>query len=327
MQDSIKQKESLSSNSLRINPIDFISAGVGCNCLVVLDESGILKNILSCGYLSEKEIETYANPTCINAAVVTLEKCGILKKELGCLKLTEFGRSISEYMGLINIFFDGYSGLVANQAEIVKVGKSHNLEKLVKWASVSKSSIQISEQRLDPVILKEIADLKVSGTICDLGCGHGTMLSKICSQIGNCGLGFESYLQTVEEARKQAHSKVKIELADITNLQGVWEDVVVLMQAFVFHDFNPESKCVDIMNSYLKNFPNLSQFLYIDIVTPSAAKPDLFPGFDYVHGLLGIPTRTYEQTLEMFSQSSYEVQKEVSITGLPNTFLWILSPK
>lgn len=310
---------------MQFDPIDFINAGVGCNCLVALSEAGFLNKILESNQLDDKKIENCANSICIQSAVLTLEKCGVFIRYEDCYKLTEFGRRLIEYIGMITIFFDGYAGLVANQAEIVKSEKPKDINKLVKWTSVSESSIKISEQMLDPIILKEMEGLDFSGTICDLGCGHGTILSKVCKQTGHKGLGFESHLETIQQAREQVYFEVQIELADITNLQGVWDDVAVLMQAFVFHDFNPDIKCIEIMNSYLKNFPNLKYFFYSDIVTSSSDKPELFPGFDYVHGLLGIKTRTYEQTIEMFSKSNYKIYKEIPIMDLPNTFLWILS--
>lgn len=324
--ENLKEHQKLSSSEkLKSDSINFISAGIGCNCLVALYESGLLNIFLESESVCREKIKNCNNPICINSALITLEKCGIIKSDIQSLSLTEFGRSVSEYIGLITIFFDGYAGLVASQADIVKLEKAVNPEKLVKWAAVSSSSIQISEKMLAPIILEEIISLELFGTVCDLGCGHGTILSKICKRTGSCGLGFESHLQTVEEARELVDRNIGIELADITDLHGTWEDVTVLMQSFVFHDFNPEAVCIEIMNSYLKNFPNLEYFLYIDIMTPSVSKPELFPGFDYVHGLLGIPTRTYEETIEMFSRSAYKIYKEVPIRGLPNTFLWILS--
>ena len=68
-------------------------------------------------------------------------------------------------------------------------------------------------------------------------------------------------------------------------------------------------------------------FFYVDIVTPSQSQNGFFPGFDYVHGLLGIPIRTYEETLKMFDRLNYTMVKEICIPDLPNTFLWILSPR
>lgn len=305
--------------------IDYITIGVGCNCLAALSEIGVLNTLINNDYLSTKEIEAFAEPACITSALITLEKCEVVKKENNNFYLTEFGRALTEYLGLITIFFGGYASLIAQQGRIAQ-GRIKNRKILINGATVSKASTLISEKMVDPIIIREIMEVKFSGTICDLGCGYATMLSKICKKTGNPGLGFDSESKVVEQARKKlSKTNVKIEIGDISELHGVWEDVVILMQCHVFHDFTPEKKCIDIMNSYLTTFPNLKCFFYMDTVAPSSSHDKLFPGFDYVHGLLGIPTRTYEETLQMFSDSMYEVVKEVPLE-LPNTFLWLLSP-
>ena len=203
-----------------------------------------------------------------------------------------------------------------------------NKQKLIKGESISKAAVIIAEKMIVPEMIREMIWMKVAGTICDLGCGYADMLSKICYATGNPGLGFDSELKVVQEAAKIFDgSSIAVELGDITNLEGIWEDVTTLVQCHVFHDFTPNEVCVNIINSYLDNFPNLKSFFYVDTVTPSAMSDELFPGFDYVHGLLGITTRNYEETIEMFSQSSYEVAKEIRLNDLPNTFLWVLVPK
>lgn len=310
---------------LKKKALHFITAGVGCNCLIAIHKAKILEILLSKS-VSEDAISRLENPICIKAALETLEKCGIVEKDDEFYKITEFGTVVAEYLGLITIFFDGYGDLVSNQRRIVH-NDVKDLRSLVHHASVSEASVLISDRIVDPVVLREFKHLKFSGTICDLGCGYGTKLSKICKETKNPGLGFDSEPEVIEQARSIIDSHVSLELGDITNLQGIWEDVVILMQSFVFHDFFPENRCIKIMNSYLDNFPNLKCFFYIDIMTPSSQKNQLFPGFDYIHGLLGIPTRTYEETIRMFHQSDYLIAKEIPILDLPNTFLWILFPK
>ncbi len=326
MANLLKQRKKKLQQRLKKRSMDFISAGVGCNALVAINEIGILKKFVdgSCFHLSE--LKTYKNPVCIKAALISLEKCGILSKKNDTFRMTDLGLKVAENIGLITIFFDGYGQLLANQSKIIEE-KIVDAKKLVRWPVVSKSSIQISEKAVTPTLIKEFLALKFKGTICDLGCGHGVMLSKICQQIGNHGLGFERSPKTVHEAKTIVPSNVSIELADITLLKGIWEDVTFLIQAFVFHDFFSQKRCVNILNSYLNNFPNLRYFFYVDIVSPSESNTSFFPGFDYIHGLLNIPTRTYEETIQIFHQSEYVIAKEVKISELPNTYLWILSPK
>ncbi len=315
------------TNSLRARAIDFIAAGVGCNCLAALEESGILGRLLSNKYLSQKDIENLESPLCIQSALVTLEKCKIVESIKGSFTLTQFGRAIAEFSGLIKMLFDGYSDLMAQQSHIIKK-KIKNTENLIRGASVSKAAVQLASNTFDPILVSEFSQLKFSGTICDLGCGYGQMLAKVCKASSNPGLGFDSEPEVVKQARKLfKDTNISIELGNITNLQGIWEDVVVLMQCHVFHDFTPNEKCARIMNSFLNNFPNMRYFFYLDTVSPSQDRKEILPGFDYVHGLLGIPTRNYEETMKMFASSNYTVVKEQPIENLPNTFLWVLSPK
>ena len=307
--------------------MDFITIGVGCNCLVSLYEAGVWNKIIKHDYIADWQIEKYKNSICIKSALVTLEKCDVVKRSECGFEITEFGKVLSEYLGLVTIFFDGYGNLIAKQSQISK-GKIKNQMRLIKGNVVSRASVLISEKMTESLILKEFNALKLSGTICDLGCGYAATLSKICKETGNPGLGIDSEAKVVRKAKKRfENTNITVELGDISKLQGAWEDVVILMQCHVFHDFTPEQKCIDIMNSYMDNFPNMKCFFYVDIVSPSDTHNRILPGFDYVHGLLGIQTRTYEETVQMFKRSNYNVIKEISFPDMPNTFLWLLVPK
>jgi hypothetical protein len=111
-----------------------------------------------------------------------------------------------------------------------------------------------------------------------LGCGHADMLSEVCKYTNNAGLGFENCKKVVSQTKKKIPNNIRVEVADISKLEGVWPDVVFLLQCQVFHDFS-DSNCIGIMNSLLKNFPNLKYFIFIDIVRPSPEKNKIFPGF------------------------------------------------
>lgn len=312
------------NKKFNLSPVDFIAIGVACNCLTALYYTEFWQD-LSKGHSIEKR-KFLENHNLNKSILATLTNVGIFEETEYSVQLSKFGGLIAEYIGLITIFFDGYAKLVASQKDIIH-GKTLSLQNIVDWASVSKASIEISKNMVDPILLEELKNLRFDGPVCDLGCGHGRMLVKIAEQLGHNGIGFESSIVTVQETQKQKHPKVEIFHGNITELSVIRKDIQVLMQAFVFHDFNPQNNCVKIINSYKKNFPSLRYFLYIDIMTPSEKHNELFPGFDYIHGLLGIPTRTYEETLDMITASDYFIQKEIKIPKLPNTFMWILERK
>ncbi len=318
--DQAEETDSLDRKSL-----EFIAAGIACNCFVTLAESGLLNTLVDTKHLSKKDIEKSTNPILVKSALMTLEKCQIVQMSKDGYKITKFGANISKFSGLISMLFTGYGNLMAHQDQIVKK-KATNSNSFIRSEAVSKAAVQLAANTFDPILIQEFTHLKFSGTICDLGCGYGRMLSQICEIHGNSGLGFECDRKVVKQAKKQfKDTNIAIEHGNIIKLQGIWEDVVVLMQCHVFHDFTPNKACIKLMNSFLKNFPNLRYFFYLDTVAPS--DDEFLPGFDYVHGLLGIQTRTYEETQQMFDESAYEVLKEIKIEGLPNSYLWILAPK
>ena len=317
-------------NPAKKRALNFITAGIGCNCLVTLFETGILDILLNKLYLSDLEINKNKHSACIKSALLTLEKCQVVKLySKKYFKITKFGRALSEYLGLITMLFDGYGDLMAKQSKIVNK-KIRNPEKLINGPSVSKSAVLLSQNLIDPILLNEIKNVNFAGTICDLGCGYARMLTKACEVTGNSGLGFDSEYIVIEQIKKKLgdkQSSISVELGDISNLIGTWDHVDVLMQCHVFHDFNPMENAVNILRSYLSNFPNLKYFFFIDTVSPSEKNNNILPGFDYIHGLQGMLMRTYDETLILFNLSNYEIFKEIPIPDMPNTFMWILIPK
>lgn len=322
-----KQKTLNKSNYDKAQALDFVLSGIGCNCLLTLSQTGILDTLLQDKSLHIHDIQNCKHPALLKSVILTLIGCSILYFNDAEIKITEFGIEVAKYLGLVSMLFDGYGNLMANQNQIIN-NHQKKPEKLIRGAAVSKAATSLANNFFNPIVINEFLSLKFKGTICDLGCGYGEMLSKICSATGNPGLGFDSEPSVIRLAKIQLKgTSVDVEQGDISKLKGVWEDIVCLMQCHVFHDFTPNEACIELMNSYLINFPNLKYFIFIDTVTPTFENPSLLPGFDYVHGLLSIQTRTYKETLDMFSHTNYNLLKEVPVPGLPSTFLWVLSKK
>ena len=325
------KKDCKNRNDLKNDAIRFINYGISCNCLVLLKGMGLLDFLLNGNSLDNTIIcnsEFCTNYIAAQSALVTLEKSGVLEKSFGKFNLTEFGHALCGYLGLITMLFDGYGQLMSYQKKIAK-NQVKEPFKLMRIDSITESSILFGKNTVDPVISQLFERIKIKGTICDLGCGLGTRLVWMCKTTGNPGLGIENDDKAVRIASKNFKNEklVSFERGDISNLDGTWEDVTVVMQYFVFHDFVKSSECVSILNSYLHNFPNLKCFIYVDVVAPSETKNQIMPGYDYVHGLLGISTPTYEDTVELFEKSNYSVVEEIPIPDLPNTFAWLLCPK
>jgi hypothetical protein len=324
--------EKLSIKSAESEALQFVRQGIGCNCLVFLSKSDLWDDLSAGNYIPESRIKKSDQYAAYYSVFSTLAKDGVISQSEEGYRLTELGHALKDYIGLINMLFEGYAPLMGNQGSIAKrLVSESKASRMLNGESIAEASISFGKQTVDPIIFDEFMSLTFSGTICDLGCGICTRLSEICKMTNHHGLGIDSCSEVVKKAKVSLKSSknllVSCQHGDITNLEGVWEDIVILMQYFVFHDFTPEKKCISIIDSFLNNFPNLKYFFYVDIVAPSDSHPQMMPGYDYVHGLMGIKTRTYEETIKMFDKSKFEIVKERPIEALPNTFLWVLSPK
>ena len=305
-------------------PIHFILHGIACQCLTLLSSLGILEKLTEKQFISEETIQTHPHSKAILAAFMTLTSCHILEKQHISYQITAYGEKISKYIGLNNLLFYGYGNLMANQVDLVK-GSIKHPKKLINEEQVAIASIDFGRETVDPIIFKEFSKLAYKGTICDLGCGAGTRLFDLCKRCNRPGLGIDSEEKAIVMAKKTIQKlNISIIQGDISQLKDIWRDVTTLMQCFVFHDFDNDNHCLKILNSYRKHFPNLQHFFFVDIV--SASQSSIMPGFDYVHGLLNIQTRSYKKTINLFSQSKFHILKEIPIKGLPNTFLWKLAP-
>lgn len=301
--------------------LDFLSAGVGCHCLIALYSLGLVEVALREGFLSIDDLRFSANPLVAKACLQTLVDGNIFQVVDDEYHLTLLGKKVCENIGLFQIFFDGYGRLLAKEMDIAK-GSCTSSDTDLNGRSIAEASRSICERAIDPSLIAIIVDLLRPGeTLCDLGCGSGSVLEKACLAANCKGIGFEVQQSLFKEDRI-----VSVRFGDISCLSGEWPDISVVMQRHVFHDF-VLSRGAEILESYLLNFPNLKYFVYVDFVSPACVGDSILPGFDYVHSLLGIATPTYDQTIDMFSRAGFEIVSENSDFDMPNTFLWILKPK
>ena len=308
--------------------LNFVSTGVGCFALTLAHSVGIVTSLVESGYFSEGELKNnkkFKNLPAIRAALLSLCLCNVLIKKGAKYFLTPLGTQLVDHIGLVTMVFDGYGELMAKSVPIA-FDKVKKPEKYLKGAAIALSSIQFGE-KVDPVVAEVIKKLRLKGTICDVGCGSADRLLRLCKETSLPGLGLDSSHEAVAIARKAAenHQNINIEYANAAKLEGIWEDVQLLMQCFMTHDIFPDDQFIESLSSYRKNFPNLKYFLVIDIVAPEDSFESHMPAYDYVHGLLGIETRKHERFTSLFLQAGYKIAKEVSI-DMPNTYLWVLKP-
>jgi hypothetical protein len=319
---SIPSKENLSDPSL-----SFIASGIACHALNLIDRAGILQTIQNQGSFDVRALNDskfFKHPAAIKAALLSLANAGVMEKEGNTYSLTSLGQNLCNRIGLIRMLYDGYGELMAHSSNIA-LGKVKKPEHFMNHKAIAEASIQFGEE-LDHQLIDVVQKLRPKGTICDLGCGTGDKLLKICNATGKPGLGIDIDDDAFTTA-KELSSSISLEKGDVTALEGIWEDIDIVLQTFVTHDFNPEEKCISSLASYKKNFPHMKYLIVVDIVAPDDRSSTFMPGYDYVHGLLGIEIRSFEKTTSLFTRAGYEVFKELPVASLPNTFIWVLKPR
>ncbi len=306
--------------------LNFIASGIACNCITLINSLGLIEDLKSKNGLSLNPL--LKSSLAIQSALLSLEKLHIVKRENLKYYLTSFGDEIVEQIGLIKMLFEGYGPLMAMQTKIVK-GKIFNPQKLLNGAAIADASIQFSENTVIPILVKEMKELKIKNKICDFGCGSAVHLVKICQLLNLDGLGIDLDPNAIKIAKKSTANNKRITILqeNITLIKEIDFEVEAVMQCHVMHDINPAAYCIKIINTTLKCFPNLKYFFYVDVVSPSEKIKSFMPGFDYVHGLQGIKTRNYEETIQMLKSTNFEICKEMQIPSMPNTFYWLLKSK
>lgn len=308
--------------------LDFVSTGIGCFALTLIESAGIVSSLIEHGYFDEKQLlnqKEFKNLPAIKSALLALCLSKVLVKNNKRYYFTELGNQLAGHIGLVTMVFNGYAKLMANGIPISQ-GKVKKPEKYLNGSAIALSSIQFGE-KVDPIVAETIKRLRLKGTICDLGCGSANRLLNLCKMTSLPGLGLDSNNEAIRIAKERTtnYPAISIEKADGANLEGVWEDVQILMQSFMTHDIFPDEKFISSLNGYLKNFPNLKYFLVIDIVAPEDNLASHMPAYDYVHGLLGIETRQHDRFTSLFIKSGYKISQEIAI-DMPNTYLWVLQP-
>ena len=312
-------------NLVGINHLSFTAIGLACHAICLIESAGILQLLKQGKGFQHNQLSNYCNPHLLKAAFVTLIGAGVITLSNDTYNLTALGEDLAKNIGIILLPFVGYRKLLAKQFELLQHPKCWK-DTDIDYSAIALASIEFGLHDLDPLIMNVFRDLDPQGTICDLGCGTGEKLVKICKDLDVSGLGIEKNPQVIKRSSKftKYWSRVEIIQGDIFNLQGVWEDIEIAMISFVYHDINPLNRCLTFLSSLHQHFPHLRYLVVVDIVSLSEGFPSIMPGFDYVHGLQGITPRTYEETLDTFTKANFRVFKEIAVPNMPNTFIWVV---
>lgn len=309
--------------------LSFIETGIACNAITLLDLSGLAEVLIIKGCLETKDLSNFEfrQKVIIEAAIKTLCHVGILSKKDKIYLLSDLGYEICNSIPLINMLFLGYRRLFSKQYEIFKGTEYPNYSDLdCKAIAKGCSGLPISD--LEIQIHNFIKEVLPQGTVCDLGCGSGNRLLSLHKSLGVRCLGIDQSAEAIAEANQSITENVLVEfiVADVLKLNRVWEDVSILMQCFMTHDISPKQNFLETMESYKIAFPNMKYFLILDVFSSDEINKEFAPGFDYIHGLQGIPTKNYNETIGLFIEADFRIKLNCRSKIFPNTCLWILEP-
>jgi len=304
---------------------DFVSVGLSCHALSLLKSLNILPLIKSKKFLLSS-IDSYANKPLVNSTILTLISSKIIHIKEDKILFTSFGVEIINNIGAITLPFLGYRNLLSKQKELA-MNTTDWKQKDLDFLEIAKASDQFGPGENAQHVIDLLNSRGVKNTICDLGCGTGEMLYQICDQLGTPGLGIDQNQKTIDKSRirfKNTNPKMSFIRGDVTKIQGIWEDVQAVLLSYVFHDIRLNEKAENFLRELSQHFPRMSYLIVVDIVSYSERYPNILPGFDYIHGLQGFTPRTYEENLEVFERSNLQIEEEIEVPGMNNTFIWLL---
>ena len=317
-------------NSLSARALSFIEIGIACNAITVIEKAGIFNKIIDLGYFEESKLkkQSLKKQILLKSSLKTLTHVGVLSKKKGQYSMTDLGSELWESMPIIKMLFVGYGKLFSRQTDILS-------KEDFSYADLNNEAISEASKNLPLYDLEEelheiIVKLSPSGVICDLGCGSGHRLMKLHELTGMRCLGIDLGKESIDLAKAKTSDNPFINFfqGDVTKLEEKWKEVEILMQCFMTHDISPNEFCVKTLKSYKDKFTNMRYFLVLDTFSSNTAsnQDTIAPGFDYIHGLQGIPTRTYEETISLYTRAGFSIEREFKSSIFPNTCLWLLKP-
>lgn len=334
MQIYSQQKQNETLNSAILNSASLFTAGVACHSIIAASRINLLEKLNETDITIEQVREQHPqmDPVILEGILRSLCYAEVVKKKGNIYCLTALGKEVLRDLPSYILWFDGYASLLSKQGSISEGVDTFTYQD-IDPVIVADNSALIGKQSADMYLLDALESLNPKHPICDLGCGNGSRIIKICETFSVDGYGFDISKKAIQEAIKKAESHKDHTFHffnhDVTNIEGQWLDVDIIMQTFMTHHIVPDERCADVFVSYKNNFPNMRYLIILDVVTSEneALSPTMFaPGFDYIHRLQGLLPRTRPQMMKTFASANYRLHKEIKL-ALPNGYLWILENK
>lgn len=306
--------------------------GMCCNALLVANSVGLL-SLLEKRSVEEEELydnELYPDSIAVKGALQVLLYGRIVEKKNKAYCLSSVGKKVVKELDVYIHWFEAYRKLlaksidIANSRDRANVATDFSLEEVVYSASLLKNRYVV------PVLKDVIGDLKPKGTLCDLGCGSGETLVKLCDSFQIDGIGFDKSLDIVKFANRNvamnASTSIHVYYMDYLQMKGVYPDVDLVICDFFTHHIASDETCLEVLQSFKQVFPNSRYMIFMDTVTPEDGElsPESFaPAFDYIHRLQRLETRGFSSLFHILQRTGYHSVKHIKL-DVPYSYLWVL---
>lgn len=138
-------------------------------------------------------------------------------------------------------------------------------------------------------------------TICEVGCGAGEVLRLLQQKLDpNCSFwGYEVAPQAFEMCQERANERLQFQLKDFTREQGVYYDLILMMDVI---------EHLDDYSTFLRDIKGKSQYKIIQLPLDLSVRSILFGEVGHYRERFGhLHYFTKEVALQMLDEMGYEV--------------------
>jgi hypothetical protein len=300
--------------------------------LLALHQAGMLQNLITPPGLSPPSDQ---RGDVFEAAMTLLGDAQLVNYSAGRYKLTELGIEVVAQHGFFVWAIGGYSDFFTRLGSML----SGDLPALQRnEALVARGSGLIDRALLRDQVAQYILGLGI-GYIADLGCGDATRLCDLAMRDGQLkGVGVELSPAAVVLAREQIAqngltNRLSVVQGDCLDMiqHPLSQHIDCVLSFFLLHDllFAKGGRFSLIEDILLTNFPNADIFIFADTARVNEFQSDTYPppvfirGFELVHAMMGIPTRTLHQYKEALRSERLKLVEVVDL-AVPSSYLFVL---
>ncbi|MFF8557201.1 class I SAM-dependent methyltransferase [Streptomyces sp. NPDC015501] len=304
------------------------TGAIASHAAVLADDLGLF-DALAKGKLRNRDLDRspwLRNRIRISGALEALCRVGAVQRCTDGYELTDVGTELAGQVPVFRLWLGGYASVLAGQ---ISIGADPATG--VHGGIVAESSGAIGARYLDETIVNLLESLRPEGRICDIGCGTGARLLRVCRRVNQPGIGYDLSAKAVEAARETVDEArrigvdIDVRQGDATALTQDHPDVDIVTQAFMTHHIAPDEYCAAVLRSYRSRFPRARYLVIFDTVpSQDSEEPEIFaPGFDYIHALQNMEPRSRGAARRMFTEAGYICREEVEL-AVPNSYAWVL---